>query len=73
MNPAPRCRQYSVNFGDVMFNRVTLTATSSSAASTSTEESPNENLESRPDSLASKNAFPIWIMTLSIVMILAFQ
>merc|ERR1712241_1603864 len=54
------CRQYSVNFGDVMFDKVILTATSSS------EKPPNENLVSQPESRATKIACPILILTTSL-------
>merc|ERR1712154_4543 len=57
------CRQYSVNFGDVMFDKVILTATSSSAASTSSEKPPKENLESQVESRATKIDCPILILT----------
>ena len=71
------CRQFSVNFGDVVFDNVVIpTATSSPAAaaattSTATEKSSDDNSESQAESEATKIACPILTLTASLVITLA--
>ena len=62
------CRQFSVNFGDVMFDNVVLAATSSPAT---TEKSSDDNSESQAESEATKIACSILTLTASLVITLA--